>query len=321
MWNEASENSAARSARTLLAIGLLSACVGGCASSSSSSKTAPPQATFESPDAAVQSLVGAMRAHDDARVGEILGPGGPELIQSGDDVADRNLTNQFLAAYDKHHKVVVDGASAVLVIGADEWEMPIPVVAEAGKWRFDTVSGKDEVLARRIGENELSVIQVCRAIMDAQSDYAEMNQREARGERVFARKFVSTPGTRDGLYWEARAGEASSPLGELVAAAVAEGYDRTTHEPQPFYGYYYRMLSAQGSAAPGGARSYLDGERMTGGFAAVAWPAKYDNSGVMTFLISDQGILYQRDLGSDTAKIATAMTTFDPGEGWTVVAD
>ncbi len=319
MVNEANR-AHAWSATRFLAIGVLGACLAACESTSYSEI---PQASYDSPQAAVQELVGALRSHDDARVEKVLGPEGRSLVNSGDDVADQKLVAEFLSAYDKKHEVVVEGSVATLVVGDDGWELPIPVISEAGAWRFDTEQGHEEILARRIGENELNAISVCRAIVDAQHDYADMNAGGgADGQRVYAQKFGSSKGARDGLFWEAKAGEPPSPLGPLVADAVEEGYGPSkTHARQPFYGYYYRMLTGQGPSAPGGARAYIQGGKMTGGFAAIAWPAAYDNSGVMTFMINDQGVLYQRDLGADTARIAATIAAYDPGEGWVLVPD
>ncbi len=312
------ENVGVRMLKSLVATGVLALCVASCQSTSSSTSA---QMSYESPQAAVQELVGALRANDEARIGKVLGPEGWRLVNSGDAVADQKVIAAFLAAFDKHHEVVVDDDVATLVVGEDDWAMPIPVVSEAGAWRFDTDQGQDEILARRIGENELGAIAVCRAIADAQHDFADMNAKSAGEPRVYAQRFVSSTGARDGLYWEAAAGEPQSPLGPLVAEAVEDGYGSPSRDRRPFHGYYYRMLTEQGPSAPGGAHSYVEGGRMTRGFAAIAWPSAYDTSGVMTFMINDQGVLYQRDLGTDTARIAATTGAFDPGEGWIVVAD
>jgi hypothetical protein len=312
------ENVGVRILNSLVATGVLALCIASCQSTSSSTSA---QMSYESPQAAVQELVGALRANDEARIGKLLGPEGWRLVNSGDAVADQRVIAAFLAEFDKHHEVVVDGGVATLVVGEGDWPMPIPIVSEAGAWRFDTEQGREEILARRIGDNELGAIAVCRAIADAQHDFAEMNANSAGELRIYAQKFASSKGARDGLYWEAAAGEPQSPLGPLVAEAVEDGYGSPTRERRPFYGYYYRMLTEQGPSAPGGARSYVEGGRMTHGFAAIAWPSAYDVSGVMTFMINDQGVLYQRDLGADTARIAATMAAFDPGEGWIVVAD
>jgi hypothetical protein len=284
--------------------------------------TAPAQQTFASPDEAVQALVGALRPYEPARARAILGPDADAILSSGDKVADAQQIDSFLSAYDAKHRVVMeDDGAATLMAGNDDWPMPVPIVREGNSWRFDSESGKDEILARRVGRNELSTIQTCRAIVDAQDDYAEMDPMR-KGGTTYARKFFSDPGLRNGLYWEAQPGEPESPLGELVADAVLESYTAPTaalRTPQPFHGYFYRMLTAQGPSAPGGARSYIEGDRLTGGFAAVAWPAEYGNSGIMTFIMNQNGILYQKDLGPNTTTTAKEMTEFDPGEGWDVV--
>ena len=250
---------------------------------------------------------------------QILGPDGRDLIDSGDAVADRKAVAVFLSAFDRAHSIDVESDQATLVVGEDAWPLPIPVVAVNGAWRFDTEAGREEMLARRIGENELAVIQVCQAIVDAQREYMAMTKPGAGDTGVYAQKFLSSPGTRDGLFWMTAAGEPPSPLGPLVADAVAEGYTKQD-AGEPFHGYYYRMLTQQGSSAPGGAQSYLEDGRMTGGFAVVAWPASYENSGIMTFLVADQGVVFEQDLGPDTERRAAAITSFDPSSDWVVVA-
>jgi hypothetical protein len=207
---------------------------------------------------------------------------------------------------------------ATLVVGEDEWPMPIPLVRSGDAWRFDADEGKDEILARRIGRNELSAIETCRAIVDAQREFAAISGRGS--EPVYAQKLASDPGQRNGLYWPTNAGEPPSPLGEEVVAAVAEGYGgRSATGPRPFHGYCFRLLKAQGPSAPGGARSYLTGDRMIGGFAIVAWPIEYENSGIMTFMVSNRGVVYQKDLGGRTERIASEMATFDPDASWEIV--
>jgi len=210
----------------------------------------------------------------------------------------------------------------VLMVGNDRWPMPIPLVQHGAGWQFDTERGKDEILARRIGRNELSAIEVCRAVVDAQAEYVAQDN-SGRGAGEYAARFVSAIGKRDGLFWPALAGQPESPLGPLVAEAAKEGYSRSgdPSRRQAYHGYYYRMLAAQGAAATGGAMSYLVDGRMTGGFAVLAEPAVYGVSGMMTFLVARSGVVYQRDLGPDTARVAAAIKAFDPGSGWTVVHD
>lgn len=272
---------------------------------------------FDSPEAGVQALVGALRPYDQAKATAVLGADADDVLSSGDAVADENMRGKFLEAYDRKHSIATEDGKATLLVGENDWPMPIPLVKGGSKWRFDTAAGKEEILNRRIGGNELSTIEVCRAIVDAQREYLEQDP-----NRAYAPKFISDPGTRNGLYWEGKEGEALSPLGELVAAAVVEGYTVPTdpkHEPQPYHGYYFRMLWSQGPGAPGGARSYVERGRMTGGFGVVAWPADYANSGVMTFMVNQDGIVYQRDLGEDTDQEARGMSAYEPDEGWEIV--
>jgi Protein of unknown function (DUF2950) len=272
---------------------------------------------FDSPEAGVQALVGALRPYDQAKATAVLGAEADDVLSSGDPVADENMRGTFLEAFDRKHSIAAEDGKATLLVGDNDWPMPIPLVKSGEKWRFDTAAGKEEILNRRIGKNELSTIEVCRAIVDAQREYVELDPNHA-----YAPKFISDPGTRNGLYWETKEGEAPSPLGELVAGAVVEGYTVPTdpeHEPQPYHGYYYRMLRAQGPEAPGGARSYVERGRMTGGFGAVAWPADYGNSGVMTFIVNQDGIVYQRDLGEETDQVARGMSAYEPDAGWEIV--
>jgi hypothetical protein len=277
------------------------------------------QVTFASADQAVDSLVAALRARDAKQLQNVLGPESEEIIFSGDKVADRNLLETFLKAYDEKHEILAgrDGAMA-LVIGKSEWPMPIPIVQEGGKWRFDTEAGKDEVLNRRIGRNELSAIQTCLAILDAQREYLSVD-RNANGLCEYATRFISEPGKKNGLFWPTKEGEPPSPLGPLAAVAAEEGYKRdksSAASPQPYHGYRFRILTRQGPGAPGGEMDYMAGGKLIGGFAVVAWPAAYGNSGIMTFIMSHEGTVYQRDLGKGTARAALSMISYDPGPGW-----
>jgi Protein of unknown function (DUF2950) len=295
-------------ALALLAILLFSS---GCAT----------QRTFSSPDQAVGSLVDALRAGDQQQLRAILGSSESTLLSSGDAVADQNNVDLFLAHYDEKHSLVPQENGAMsLVIGTNDWPMPIPIVKEAGKdaWRFDAAAGKDEIINRRIGRNELDTIQVCMAIVDAQKEYA-MQDPDHAGLPAYAEKFLSDPGRKNGLYWETKEGEPPSPLGALMATAEDQGYkpnQNSKNNPRPYLGYYYRMLSSQGPNAKGGARDYKLGGRMFDGFAVVAYPAIYGNSGIMTFIVNQDGIVYQRDLGADTTKAAESMTSFDPDSNW-----
>lgn len=278
-------------------------------------------AHYASPAAAADAFVVALRANDSATLEKVLGPDSAELISSGDDVNDRNTAAKFLHAYDEQHNLAATSPDSVtLEVGKDGWPLPIPIVrdSDSGKWWFDTEAGRDEILNRRIGRNELDVIQVCHAIIDAQRDYAELDP-NGDGVPEYAARFLSESGARNGLYWPTKEGEAPSPLGSLVASAVEEGYGGTREasaDRTPYHGYCYHMLAAQGPHAEGGALDYRIQGRMIGGFAAVAYPAEYGDSGIMTFIVSHRGVVYQRDLGEDTARLAREMTSFDPGEGW-----
>ncbi|MCC6677423.1 MAG: DUF2950 domain-containing protein [Phycisphaerales bacterium] len=296
-----------------MGFGVMLACqLGGCASGPR------PYAT---PDAAVDSLVTAMRGGNQSELNKILGPDSRELLSSGDEVADASGRAEFLRLYDTKHRLIPDGDDFMtLEVGADEWPLPVPLVKGGDGWTFDTAAGLDEMLSRRIGRNELYAIQVCAAIVDAQREYASADF-TGDGWREYARRFNSEPGKRNGLYWPAAPGEPESPLGELVASATSEGYTgskQASSGPRPFHGYLYRILTAQGPAAPGGALDFVAQGHMIGGFGVVAWPADYANSGLKTFIVSHHGTVYEKDLGDDTDRIARAMKTFNPEPGWTV---
>ena len=287
---------------------------------SSAPAAATRQAVYATPDEAVAALIAANRAGDTATLVRILGPGGSRLVVSGDPEADKTGREQFVAAYDAAHRIESEGERrATLVIGTEQWPFPIPVVKNASGWRFDTLAAEREILNRRIGRNELSVIQVCREYVQAQREFAQL-ARESGSPFTYAQTFASHGGLHDGLYWEVAAGEPRSPLGPLVAQAQAAGYEK---EPPlsrhvPYHGYYYRMLYAQGPHAAEGARSYLVGDRMTRGFAMLAYPAEYGDSGIMTFIVSQDGIVYQKNLGRNTASLARAITQYDPDPSWHV---
>jgi len=212
-------------------------------------------------------------------------------------------------------------AKAVLEVSKDAWPLPIPIVMKRGTWRFDTRAGKEEILNRRVGRNELNTIQVCLAYVDAQRDYADLI-REIDGRRKYAQQLFSEPGMKDGLYWEARPGEPPSPLGPLVAEAQKEGYKRNPDsKPSPYHGYFYRILKAQGRNAPGGNYDYVVDGNMIGGFALIAYPATYGSSGVMTFMVNQDGVVYQKDLGEDTLSVAPGLTEYDPDGTWAEVKE
>src|SRR5262249_43282861 len=212
----------------------------------------------------------------------------------------------------------LDNGAVIAIIGKEDWPVAIPLVKDPDGWRFDTAAGKEELLNRRIGQNELTAISVARAFVDAQREYARKD-RLGDGVKAYAQKLPSDPGKHDGLYWDDPSGKDPSPLGPLVAEATGEGYSvqQADAAPRPYHGYFFRILSGQGAHAPGGARSYIKDGRMTGGFALVAWPAEHGVSGVMTFQVGPQGIVYQKDLGDKTAELAKAITVFDPDDSWT----
>jgi Protein of unknown function (DUF2950) len=269
------------------------------------------QQSFSSAEAAASALAEAVRSGAKSDMLKVLGAEGDDIIDSGDEVADKIAREKFLATYDAKHAVKVDGKSGTLILGADDFPFPIPLIrAEAG-WQFDAVAGRQEVLYRRIGRNELDTIQTLLAIVDAEHEYADKDRGEGLG--VYAQRIVSSPGKKDGLYWQS--GDDESPLGELAAKASAEGY-ASSSEPQPYHGYYYRILTRQGQSAPGGAMSYVVNGKMIGGFALVAYPADYGNSGIMTFIVGHDGTVYQRDLGEDTETRAKSLAAFDPDNMW-----
>jgi Protein of unknown function (DUF2950) len=274
---------------------------------------APAQKTFASLDEAVNALVAALRAADRKALVEILGPQGNPLVWSGDDVADRAAFQRFTAEYDRAHRLEGGGGKVVLYVGDDDFPFPIPLVPDGSQWLWDTDAGDDELLNRRIGENELSTIQVCLAYVDAQREYYSRGQ----GLLEYAQRLDSTKGKHDGLYWETRPGEPESPLGPLVARARAAGYPLPPPRgPAPYHGYFYRILLAQGPDAPGGAYDFVVRGHMIGGFALVAYPASYGASGIMTFIVNQDGVVYQKDLGPKTAQAANAMKTYNPDKAW-----
>jgi hypothetical protein len=280
---------------------------------------ADAQQRFASPQAAGEALVAAARAGDAKALLAVLGPEADRLLHSGDEVADRAALERFAAAYEAGHALENSGdARAVLAVGEDRWPLPIPIVKDRAGWRFDTPAGEEELLARRIGRNELSAIQACLAYADAQREYY-LRDPDGDGLLQYAQRFASAPGQRDGLYWEAGPDEAPSPLGPLFASAKEEGYAVGTGKGEPFHGYRFRILTAQGPKAPGGAYDYEAGGKMIGGFAMLAQPASYGSSGVMSFLVSHDGVVYQKDLGPETDKAAAAITRFDPDDTWEAV--
>jgi hypothetical protein len=272
------------------------------------------QQSFKSADEAMNALAGAAKGGDQKAVLTILGKDAEDLVSSGDPVDDQATRQRFLTAYDEKHAIEMDGNDkAIMIVGKDDFPFPIPIVRKGEGWRFDTAAGREEILDRRIGRNELDAIQAVLAYVDAQNDYADKDR--GAGTGVYAQRIVSQPGKKDGLYWPSAQGEEESPLGELVADASAQGY-KVGGGRAPFHGYYYKILTKQGAKAPGGELDYVVRGKMIGGFALVAYPAEYRNSGVMTFLVNHDGTVYQKDLGPKTAQTAERMTAYEPDPSW-----
>ena len=281
---------------------------------------ASAQQAFKTPDEAASALASAAKTGDRKAIVTVLGPDGEDIVSSGDDVADAATRQKFVAAYDAKHQIAMEGDNkATIVIGLEDFPLPLPLVRKDGMWRFDTDAGREEILARRIGKNELDAIQASLAYVDAQNEYAEKD-RTGVGANTYAQRIVSQAGKKDGLYWPTSQGEDASPLGEFVAEATTQGY-RVGGGRTPFHGYYFRILTKQGPAAPGGELDYVVRGKMIGGFALVAYPAEYRNSGVMTFIVNHAGTVFQKDLGPDTAKLAERMSAFNPDKTWQKVED
>ena len=289
------------------------------ASLSYAQTTVTPQKSYSSPEEAVNGLIAAVRANDTMAMLTILGQGGKEMISSGDAVADRSGREKFIKAYDEKN-ILQQGPEDkwVLSVGNDNWPMPIPIVKKEAKWLFDPQEGKQEILNRRIGRNELQVMNVLHAYVDAQHEYASKDC-SGGGKVEFAQRLISTKDRHDGLYWEAKDGEDESPLGPLVAQAAEEGYSNA--DLSPYHGYYFRILTGQGSNAEGGVYDYVVNGKMILGFALQAFPAEYKNSGVMTFIVNQEGIIYEKNLGKDSKQKSEAMKLFDPDQTWNMVED
>jgi Protein of unknown function (DUF2950) len=287
------------------------------------------QRTFPSGEDAIKAVVTAAKANDNKELLSIFGPQAKDLIFSGDPVADKERRAEFLRAYDEKNSLLKErdsiiGDSIIVVIGKSDWPFPIPLVKRGDSWVFDTETGREEILNRRIGDNELYTIQGLLAIVDAEREYA-MKDRDGSGLFQYAQKFRSEPGKKNGLYWEAKAGEEQSPLGPIIAQTQREGYtgrqQSSSQTAVPYHGYYYKILQAQGNGAPGGAYSYLVNGKMIGGFALVAYPAQYGNSGVMTFIVNRDGTMFEKDLGKNTATVAAAMKEYNPDPTWEKVRE
>jgi len=284
-----------------------------------SSTPASAQKTFSSPEEAVKAAIAAARSNNDNELLAIFGPKAKEILFSGDPVADKQRRAEFVAAYDQANRLSTEGEDRILIAGKQDWPFPIPIVKKGQSWMFDTEQGKQEVLNRRIGGNELFTIQTMLAIVDAEREYA-MKDRDRNGLLEYAQKFLSDPGKKNGLYWAAKAGEPESPLGPIIVQARSQGYGgKATTAPGPYHGYNYRILTAQGKDAPGGAYSYFVKGKMIGGFAVVAYPAEYGNSGIMTFIVNYDGKVFQKNLGSNTAAVAKSMKEYNPDKTWTEV--
>lgn len=276
---------------------------------------------FETPEDAVSALVAALQKGDMAVLQGLLGPGSEQLLDSGDAVQDASDRADFLAAYAAKHALIDDGADRkVLVTGEDDWPMPIPIVKRDGRWHFDGEAGIDEIIYRRVGANELGAIDVCRGFVEAQLEYASEG-RDGDPPGIYALKLISDEGLHNGLYWATEEGEPASPAGPFVAAAAEEGYRRVEGERRPYHGYYYRMLYAQGPNANGGAREYFKDGLLTEGFALIAWPADYGSSGVQTFIVNQDGVVFQKDLGEDTATAVESIESFDPDSSWIAITE
>lgn len=284
-----------------------------------SSTPASAQKMFSSPEEAVKAAIAAARSNNDKELLAIFGAQAKEILFSGDPVADKQRRAEFVAAYDQANRLSTDGEDRILIAGKQDWPFPIPIVKKGQSWMFDTEQGKQEVLNRRIGGNELFTIQTMLAIVDAEREYA-MKDRDRNGLLEYAQKFLSDPGKKNGLYWEAKAGEPESPLGPIMVQARSQGYGaKITTAPGPYHGYNYRILTAQGKDAPGGAYSYFVKGKMIGGFAVVAYPAEYGNSGIMTFIVNYDGKVFQKNLGPNTAAAAKSMKEYNPDKTWTEV--
>jgi hypothetical protein len=280
-----------------------------------------PQRSFPSAEEAVNAFVTTLRNHQEADLQAILGPDAERVISSGDRHADQELQQLFITLYDQKHAIQTNAGHAELDIGPDDWPLPIPIVESNGGWTFDTKAGEQTIVDRRVGRNELRAIHTLISCVEAQRDYFD-RARQTTDTGVYATKLLSTPGHQDGLYWPVATGEIESPLGPLVDAAQEAGYpgELVGGNQIPYEGYYFRILTAQGPSSDGGAKNYIQSGRMTGGFALVAWPARFEASGIMTFIIGPNGDVYQKDLGPDTARIAAAMTTFDSDLTWAHIA-
>lgn len=280
----------------------------------------PAGRLFDTPEHAAEALIATVKASNVDELVAIFGPDGKDLVASADPVDARNSRGVFTAAaQERWHLEDAPNGAKTLVIGHEDWPFPVPIVRDGHSWRFDTAAGRDEVIDRRVGRNELQVIQLCRTYVAAQRIYS-LTGHDGQPAGAFAASLRSDAGRQNGLYWPVKRHEKRSPLGDLLASASQDSQSSAGADkgPSPFHGYYFRILTSQGPSAPGGAKDYLAGGRLTGGFALVAWPAAYDSSGVMTFIVGADGVIREKDLGPDTDTVARAMRVFDPDASWTV---
>jgi hypothetical protein len=291
-----------------------------CALGSVATCLAAEQQSFATPHQAVKALIVAAQSHDQDALLAIFGDDGKELIASGDTVQDNTSLDHFVKSYKTKHVIVTqDADTRLLRVGSKNWELPIPIVRQGDHWRFDTEAGKQELIYRRIGENELGAIAASRGFIAAQQDYASLGH-DGLPAGIFAQKVASDPGKQNGLYWETKDDQSPSPAGPFLAKAADEGY-KSGDLHDPYHGYFYRSLKAQGAAAQGGAKSYLVDGQLKDGVALVAYPATYRSSGVMTFIVNQRGVVYQKDLGENTTALAEAITEFNPDSSWKEVTD
>jgi Protein of unknown function (DUF2950) len=299
-------------------VSMISAGLVGAIAPAALAQAAPGQTTFASASAAAAALVAACKSGDQDELLKILGPEGKDLISSGDPVADKKSQEGFAKNYAVKHRLTSEAQGfETLIVGANDWPMPIPIVRDGERWYFDSARGHDEVIDRRIGANELGAIAVCEGYVEAQHMYAAKGH-DGLPAGLYAQRLVSTEGKHDGLYWKPGPGEPESPMGPAVAAAAGEGY---TGAADPYHGYYYRLLKEQGPDAEGGAKSYLVDGKLSGGFALLAYTATYGNTGIMTFLVDKDGVVLQKDLGDDTANVAKGITAYNPTSDWVAAAD
>jgi hypothetical protein len=277
----------------------------------------PEEGTFATAEDAARVLIDTVRGGDLEALVRLFGPEARDIVASSDPATGRRNQEVFLAAVRQEWRLEDrDANTKELIVGHEDWPFPIPLVRNADGWRFDAAAGREEILARRIGRNELAVIGVCRAYVNAQRAYARTGH-DGKPAGLYAQRISSEPGRQNGLYWASTRGQPPSPLGDLVAAASAEGYDLAGRRaPEPFHGYYFRILTAQGASAPGGEMDYLPKGEMSGGFALIAWPYEYDATGVMTFIVNQDGVVHEKDLGAQTGKTAAAMIRYDPDKSW-----